>query len=338
MKLKNSIEKLIQKENLDSMTCQEAVTEMLSDEANPLQIAAFLVLLRTKSATAEELHAITAVLRKKMIVVPTTHKVLDIVGTGGDHSNSINISTGSAILAASCGIKIAKHGNRAISSLTGTADVLEALGIAIDLSPKKVADCIAQIGIGFCFFPNFHPAAVKLRLLGKQLKISTALNFLGTLLNPANASHYLLGVYDEQLLTIIAAVLQKNKTEHSVVVHGNGLDEISCIGKTKMIEVTSTTIKPSILDPEALGLSRCTKADLQGGDAMLNAKLLLNAFSGNKSPISDTLILNAAVALYLYGLYPSIASALPHARENLYSGAAFTLLKQWRTYSHDQST
>ena len=195
------------------------------------------MLLRAKPATTTELTAIISVLRKKMIVVPTKHKVLDIVGTGGDQSNSINISTGSAILAASCGIKIAKHGNRAVSSLTGTADVLEALGVAIDLSPEKVATCIDQVGIGFCFFPNFHPVATQLRLLGKQLKIPTALNFLGTLLNPANVSHYLLGVFDEQLLPVCTS-LAKTGTKHSMVVHGNGTDEISCIGQTNIVEVT----------------------------------------------------------------------------------------------------
>lgn len=335
MILKNSIEKLIQRQNLDSETCQEAVTEMLRDDTNPLQIAAFLVLLRAKPATTTELSAIISVLRKKMIVVPTKHKVLDIVGTGGDQSNSINISTGSAILAASCGIKIAKHGNRAVSSLTGTADVLEALGIAINISPEKVANCIDEVGIGFCLFSNFHPVAVQLRQLGKQLKIPTALNFLGTLLNPANAAHYLLGVYDGELLQVIAQILQETGTKHSMVVHGNGLDEISCIGQTKIMEVTSGEIKASIIDPEKLGLSYCQKSDLQGGNAEHNAKMLLDSFSGKKSLINDTLILNAATSLYLYGNYPSISAALPHVRENLYSGAALTLLNQWKECSHD---
>ncbi len=335
MILKNSIEKLMRRQNLDGITCQQVLHAMLAADADPLQTAAFLVLLRAKTETVEELVGILSALKQHMVPVLTPHRVLDIVGTGGDGANSINISTGSAILAASCGIKVAKHGNRAVSSLTGTADVLEALGIAIDLSPEKVSTCINEVGIGFCYFQNFHPAALKLRSLGKQLKVPTALNFLGTLLNPTNPAHYLLGVFDQALLPVIAETLQQMGTERSVIVHGCGLDEISCAGPAEMIHVTRTEIEKSTITPEMYGLPRCTVADLRGGDATVNAQILLATFAGKRGAIADTLILNVAVALYLYGLYPSIAEGVAHAKESLYSGAALRLLKQWKDVSHD---
>lgn len=335
MLLRDSIQKLIHKQNLDASLCQAVMQELLDEETNQLQIAAFLVLLRAKPETTEELVAIVNSLRQKMISVPTHHRVLDIVGTGGDHANTVNISTGSAILAASCGVKVAKHGNRAVSSLTGTADVLEALGLKIELSPEKVSYCIDEVGIGFCYFPLFHPHIQQLRSLGKQLKVPTALNYIGTLLNPAHAAHYLTGVFDEALLTTFANVLMHTGTKRSLVVHGSGLDEISCVAPTKAIEVTSTSIKPMLIDPADYQLPYCKLEELRGSTAKVNANLLLHCFKGERGAISNTLILNAATALYLYGLYPSIALAIPHVSENLYNGNALKLLQRWIECSHD---
>lgn len=336
MILKNNIEKLMRQENLPFADCEAAMHAMLDENVNPLQISAFLVLLRTKTETADELMAAMTAFKKKMIVVPTQHRVLDIVGTGGDGVDTVNISTGSAILAASCGVKIAKHGNRAVSSLTGSADVLEALGVKIDLAPGKISACIDEIGIGFCFSPNFHPAMRALRRLRKELNVPTTFNILGPLLNPANPAHFLLGVYDEALMPSIAETLQLANTERSLVVHGCGLDEISCVGPAKMIEVTKKSLTASTLDPAVHGLSYCDIADLRGGDANTNAQLLLNTFAGKRSAIADTLILNAAVALFLYGLYPSIADAIPHAEDNLYDSSALNLLNNWIEFSHDE--
>lgn len=336
MLLKNSVEQLIQRKNLDRITCQKVLEEMLAPETNPLQIAAFLVLLRAKPETPEELAALITTMRQKMISVPSHHKILDIVGTGGDGTNTINISTGSAILAASCGIKIAKHGNRAVSSLTGAADVLEALGINIHLSPEKISACIDEIGIGFCFAPNFHPAMQQLRPLRNQLNLPTTLNLLGPLLNPAHAQHLLLGVLHESLVPLIAQALKQTGTEHSIVAHGNGLDEISCVGPTRIMEITPNEITTTRLDPRSFGLPHCTIADLKGGNATDNAQLLIHAFSGKHKAIANTLILNAAVSLYLYGKYASIADAIPHAQQHCYDGSALKLLKQWKEFSNDQ--
>jgi anthranilate phosphoribosyltransferase len=335
MILSECIEKLISKQNLSKHTCENVAYQLLHDQADPVQIAAFLVLMRAKPESPEELSGIVTGLRSSMISIPTPHRVLDIVGTGGDHANTINISTGSAILAASCGIKIAKHGNRAVTSLAGSADVLEALGINIDMSKEKIAACIDQIGIGFCFAPRFNPGIRQFRPVRKQLSVATLLNLLGPLLNPAHATHYLLGVFNANLLPVIASVLQQTGAGKSMVVHGSGLDEISCAGPTKVIEITEQGTHSTIIHPENFGLPLCKISDLRGGNAHKNAHILQETFAGKNPAIANTFILNTAVSLYLYGLFSSITDAISHARDALYSGAAFALLKKWKEFSHD---
>jgi anthranilate phosphoribosyltransferase len=315
--------------------CQAAIHEALKVE-NPLQIASFLLLLRAKGETPEELSAIISVLREKMLIVPTKHKVLDIVGTGGDHSHTVNISTGSAILAASCGVKVAKHGHRAVSSLTGAADVLEALGIMIAMSPEQVSTCIDQVGIGFCFYPVFHPVMTDLRMVGRQLKVASVLNFIGPILNPAQAKYYVFGIFNSALALTAAEVLRQVGCERAMVVHGHGMDEFSSVGPTTVIEVTPTVLKEYVVDPADFGFAYCKKEDLRGGDAKTNAQLLEAVFSGKQGPIADTLILNAAAALYLYGQHASIADAIPQVKDSLYSGKALTILNKWREFSRDQ--
>lgn len=336
MILKLSIEKLMRGEHLDEITCQHVLDEILDPHMNPLQVSAFLTLLRAKQETPEELAAIVNALRAKMIPVQTRSSVLDIVGTGGDGVNTINISTGSAIVAASCGIKIAKHGNRSVSSLTGSADVLEALGVNIQLTPDQVSQCIDEVGIGFCYSPNFHPMIQKLRSFRKELNIPTTFNLLGPLLNPAKAPHILLGVLDKKLLPIMAEVLIKTGSKRSVVVHGGGLDEMSCIGPVNIIEINGKEKIESTLDPLDFGFARCTIAHLRGGDAKTNATLLLDTFKGKRGPIADTLILNAAVALYIYGTHSSIQQAISQASDNLYRGEALSFLNKWVEFSYDK--
>jgi anthranilate phosphoribosyltransferase len=336
MILKSSIEKLMRGENLKSNAVTQILDELLNPAVNPLQVAAFLVLLRAKKETADELSAIVTLLREKMIVVPIDHTVLDIVGTGGDGFNSVNISTGSALLAASCGVKVAKHGNSSVSSLAGSADVLQALGVNIKLTPEQISKSIAQIGIGFCYSPNFHPTTKALRHFRKALNVPTTFNMLGPLLNPAKATHVILGVHDVALLPIMADVLIHIENDRSVVVHSMGLDEISCVGPTKVMEIRRKEKFEYTIDPLDFGLPRCSITDLQGGTASENAQLLLATFKGRGGPIADTLILNAAVALYIYGFYSSIKDAIAHASNNLYSGAVLTLLNNWIEFSHEK--
>lgn len=338
MILKSSIHMLMQKKDLDQATCKQVLQILLEEKTNTLQAAAFLVLLRTKTETADELLGFIQALRENMIPVKTNVRLLDIVGTGGDHENTLNISTGSAILAASCGVKIAKHGNRAVSSLAGSADVLEALGINLELNAKEVAACIEQIGIGFCYSPQFHPAFLRLKTLRRELNVPTTLNILGPLLNPASPEHLILGTFDEALMPLLAQTVQKMGTKHAMIVHGHGLDEISCIGPTRVIDITASKTREMILDPQTYGLSRCRLEDLRGKDAGYNAQLLLDCFSGYRSSpsqraIADTLILNAAVALHVYGIHPSLQEAVEHADNNLRHGTTLELLKAWVEFS-----
>lgn len=335
--LKESIDILMRGEHLNAFTCRQVFEEMLNPDVNALQVAAFLVLLRTKKETINELLAILKVMQEKMLLVHTQHSVLDIVGTGGDGFNTINISTGSALLAASCGIKIAKHGNRAFSSLTGSADVMEALGINIDLTPEQIAKSIDEIGIGFCYTPNFHPVTQTLRQLRKKLNVPTIFNLLGPLLNPAQPKYLLLGVADKSLLTTFPTVLLQMNINRALVIHGGGLDEISSACLTTGIEVSEGKKKHIVIDPQTMGFKPCSIADLRGGDAATNADLLLQCFKGKPSPIADTLILNAATALYLYGRYASIHEALSYSRDVLESGAVLRLLNKWVEFSHDQT-
>jgi len=335
MKLKSAIETLMRREELDAATCQHIFAEMMQEGCSELQAASCLALLRAKPETPEEITSIVKFFKTKMIPVATPHVTLDIVGTGGDGAHTVNISTGSALVAASCGVKIAKHGNRAVSSQAGAADVLEALGVNIQLSAEKISSLIDQCGFGFCYAPNFHPALLKLKKLRREFNLPTTLNLLGPLLNPADARHYLLGVLNEPLALVMAKVLQQIGTPRSIVVHGCGLDELSTIGIASMLEVTPTEIKSSQLDPREFGFALCRREELRGGDAKSNATMLLDSFKGKKGAVSETLIFNAAVALKIYGLHASLPEAIEHASEALYGGATLRLLHQLIKLSHE---
>jgi anthranilate phosphoribosyltransferase len=332
--LREYIEQLMHRQHLDRHTTETAINTLLSEDANPAQVAAFLVLMRSKPETLEEMVGIANALRSNMVRVPYSGKLLDIVGTGGDNSKTVNISTGAAIIAATCGAKVAKHGNRAVSSLCGSADVLQKFGVNIELSADKVLNCINEVGIGFCFSPLFHPAMQHLRGVRKQLNIPTTFNLLGPLLNPANASHYLLGVYDRDLMELLAELLFQLGTERSLVVHGKGLDEISCLGVAEAIEVTPQGKNYLTIDPTKYGLASCELYELQGGDVELNAHILYEVLSGRtQGAIANTLLLNAAIGLWLFGLYDSIEEAMQVAQEKLLAGEALELLKRWITVS-----
>jgi anthranilate phosphoribosyltransferase len=300
--------------------------------ADAHQVSAFLMLLRAKGESADELMGIVQAMREAMVPVPVEHPVLDIVGTGGDGMHTLNISTGSALLAASCGVKIAKHGTRSVSSLCGSADVLEALGITVEQDADEIVDCIENVGIGFMYAPHFHPAFKSLGTIRKGLKMRTVMNLIGPLLNPASAEFQMIGVFHENLLERMALTLFKLGTKHSIVFHGCGLDELSCVGPSQAIEVTPNGLRRFILDPQEFGLSLCSIEDLKGHDAQYNAAALQRAFEGEPGPLADTLTLNAGVALYLYGTTPSIQDGIDLAREHLHNKKVMKLLNQWRNY------
>lgn len=327
--LKESVKKLIKPQDLTFEESHGSVLELVKN-ASPEIAAAFLVLIRAKEETEEELLGIFKAMQECMVPFNVDFPVLDIVGTGGDGFDTINISTGSAILAAACGVKVAKQGNRSASSLCGSADVLEKLGITLEVPMEISYKTLNELGIAFLYAPYFHPALKNLSAIRKELGVRTTFNLIGPLLNPAKPSYQMIGVFDDKLLPKLAGMLHRIKTKHSLVFHGCGLDELSCVGPSNVFEVTSEGIKSFTLDPQKYGFSLCHVDDLRGGNAEVNAKILVNVFEGQKGPIADTLILNCGVALWLCGKVSEIGEGIALARENLQKGSAIKLLNQWR--------
>ena len=313
------IERLIQHSSLsqeESYTAGKALLE----GADPCQAGAFLALLRSKGETAEEILGLIQAIREKSVFLHVDLPVLDIVGTGGDCAGTINISTGSALLAAACGVPIVKHGNQAVSSHCGSADVLEALGYDIHQSYEDLQKSLSQTGFAFCFAPDYHPALQVMRPIRRGLNIPTALHLIGPLLNPASIDHLILGVYDPKAVDLLAEVLFRLGTKKSIVFHGNGIDELSCLGPIHALLVTDKGKEKMTIDPMELGLKVCTLNDLKGKDVESNATTLRTVLSGKESALTDTLILNAATALFLYGATPSIEKGIERARERLCIG------------------
>ena len=327
------IEKLIDKQNLQKQETEQALQGLLQ-EANLYQTAAFLVLLRSKGETSQELAGMVEAMRKHAIPVHVDLPLLDIVGTGGDKAKTVNISTAAAILAASCGVPVAKHGNRSVSSLSGSADVLDALGVKIDLTPEEVARSIKELGIGFMFAPRFHPMLQALAPMRRGLKIPTAFNILGPLLNPACAKYQLIGVYKPHLVPLMAEALCHLGTKHALVFHGCGLDELSPLGVAEGIEVRESQMRPVRIDPQSFGIQKCALDELQGGQAIDNARILESVFAGEKGPVADAIVLNAGIGLWLYGKAEKQQEGVQIARQNLDNGSALRLLEAWKNFKY----
>lgn len=329
--LTDQIAQLMQKKDLTKTQCQEFVNSIIT-HVEPDQIAAILVLLHSKPESSDELYHLVIAMQKHMLAVQTDKNIIDIVGTGGDGANTVNISTAAAILAASLGVKVAKHGNRSVSSQCGSADVIAALGLPTHLSASQINQALQTHGFAFLSAPLFHPAMQKVKDIRRHLKVRTTFNLIGPLLNPAQPKHYLMGVYDEKLLDKFAEVLFKLNTQRSIVVSGNGVDEVTCIGPNKVIEIDATGKKNYLIDPKDYGFSYCKLSDLQGGDPQQNKALILDAFNGKPSAIADTIALNTAVALYLTGHTDSIAAAVPIAIQQLHNGKAIDFLANYKAH------
>ena len=325
--LKTAIQQLMKKKDLTPAQCQEAITDILNG-ANPEQTAAFLVLLHTKTETADELYGIVRAMQTHMIPINYPQPLIDIVGTGGDGANTVNISTASGLLVASCGVKVAKHGNRAISSTCGSADVLEALGIPIDHQVDQAVAALNDVGFAFLFAPNFHPAMKTIKDVRTALGVRTTFNLIGPLLNPAQPAYYLMGVANENLLETFADVLHQLNTKRAFVVHGNGLDEINCLGPNKVIEITPKGKKHLTIDPKDYGFQYCQLNDLCGGDAQKNKQRITQVFQGKPSALADTIILNAAVALMISGFCTTIEEGIHAAKTQLANGQALQYLER----------
>jgi anthranilate phosphoribosyltransferase len=325
---------LMVKSSLTRDEAEAAMTMILNDEDSH-QIAAFLAILKYRGETPSEVAGMVAALQKKALPVRLKNfSVLDIVGTGGDLANVVNISTGSAILAAACGIPIAKHGNRAVSSQSGSADVLEELGIDLEASPDHLAYYLQEVGIAFMFAPNYHPSLKKLAPIRKGLKLPTVFNILGPLLNPAKAEYALIGVAHESTLELMSQViLQLGYKKRTFLFHGSGLDELTTLGKIMAYDIQNGHINRLEIDPTSLGFSFCSLEELRGGDAKLNASILKMALAGKQSAVADALILNAGAAVWIFGKAATLDEGIQMARKVLSEGKALGVLEKWVTLS-----
>lgn len=309
---------------------------ILDGEASVAQIAAFVVALRMKGESAGEIAAAARALRKHC--EPVRPKVdgplLDTCGTGGDGLNTFNISTAAAIVAAACGVAVAKHGNRAVSSNAGSADVLEALGVRIDLSPERVLRCIEEVGIGFLFAPSHHAAMRHAAPVRRELGIRTLFNLLGPLANPASATHQLVGVYDPARVEQLAEALRALGLTAAWVVHGQGgLDEVSPSGPTTVAQLSDGRVSRFEVSPRDFGLSEVPLEELRGGDAARNAEIIRNVLDGDPGAARVAVVLNAAAALRVTGFADHPTAAAERATEAIDSGAAKRALERWAQFT-----
>ena len=330
--MRQSIATLVRGDNLSQAEMESAMGLILGGEATAAQIAAFVVARTIKGETSEELATAARVMRRHAVPVRLglAEPVIDTCGTGGDNSGSINISTLSAIVVAACGVKVAKHGNRAATSKAGSADLLEALGVSLDATPAQVERCIAEVGIGFMFARAHHPAMRHAAPVRAEIGIRTLFNFLGPLSNPASPSHQLLGVGDGSKLDQMAQVLGLLGTTAAWVVHGDGgLDEISLSGPTQVAKLVGGSVERDELVPEDFGVERAPLAALAGGDAKANAAIGRAILEGDKGAPRDAVVINAAGALCVVGAASDPLQAAERAQEALDSGAAKGILARW---------
>ena len=330
--IKEAIVKIVNKEDLTYEEAYTVMNEIMSGETSPTQNAAFLAALSTKSAKAEttdEIAGCAAAMRDHATKVDTGMDVMEIVGTGGDNAQSFNISTTSALVAAAGGVKIAKHGNRAASSNSGTADCLEALGVNIDQSPSRCVEMLREAGMCFFFAQKYHTSMKYVGAIRRELGFRTVFNILGPLTNPASPTRQLLGVYDEYLVEPLAQVLINLGVKRGMVVYGQDkLDEISMSAPTKICEINNGWFKTYTITPEQFGFTRCTKADLRGGTPAENAQITRDILSGATGPMRNAVLMNAGAALYLYGKADSLKSGIALAAELIDSGAALKTLEK----------
>ena len=331
--IKEAIVKIVNKEDLTYDEAYAVMNEIMNGETSPTQNAAFLSALSTKSARAEtkdEIAGCAAAMREHAIPVETGMDVFEIVGTGGDNAGSFNISTTSALVAAAGGMKVAKHGNRAASSLCGTADCLEALGVNIRQNPEKSIELLNEVGMCFFFAQEYHSSMKYVGAIRKELGFRTVFNILGPLTNPARPNMQLLGVYDEYLVTPLAQVLVSLGVKRGMVVYGQDkLDEISMSAPTTVCEIRDGWFKTYVITPEDFGFTRCTKDELKGGTPEENAAITREILKGAKGPKREAVLMNAGASLYIGGKADSFADGIKLAAELIDSGKALETLEKF---------
>lgn len=330
--IKEAIVKIVNKEDLTYDEAYSVMSEIMSGDTTPTQNAAFLAALSTKSAKAEttaEIAGCASAMRDHAVKVEPNMDLLEIVGTGGDGSNSFNISTTTAIVTAAGGVKVAKHGNRAASSKSGTADCLEALGVNIEQSPERCIELLNEVGMCFFYAQKYHTSMKYVGAIRKELGFRTVFNILGPLTNPGNPKMQLMGVYDEYLVEPLAQVLMNLGVRRGMVVYGQDkLDEISISAPTTVCEFKDGWYKTYTIAPEDFGLTRCAKADLIGGSPEENAKITLSILNGEKGPKRDAVLINAGAALYIGGKVTTIKEGIMFASELIDSGKAAQTLNK----------
>jgi anthranilate phosphoribosyltransferase len=326
---------LLRGESLTADATGWAMGEVMSGNATPVQVAAFAVALRAKGETAAEVTGLVTAMLGHANRIEVTGPAVDTCGTGGDRARTVNISTMAALVVRGAGITVVKHGNRAASSACGSADLLEALGVVVDLPPKSVERCVAEAGIGFCFAPIFHPALRHAATARSEMGIATFFNFLGPLANPAQPSAQAVGVADARMAEVMAGVLARRGTSALVFRGEDGLDELSIATKSRVWAVNDGEVREDSVDPTDLAIDRPDPDALVGGDAAANAEVARRFLAGDKGPVRDAVLLNAAAALVaVEGVSPApvseqLRSAIPRAAEAVDSGAAAGALAEW---------
>jgi anthranilate phosphoribosyltransferase len=301
---------------------------VMSGQATPSQIGGFLMALRVRGETVEEISGAVATMRAKMLTVEAPANAIDIVGTGGDGSGSYNVSTAAAFVVAGTGVPVAKHGNRALSSRSGAADTLAALGVDIEIGPEKISDCIREAGVGFMFAPAHHSAMRHVGPARVELGTRTIFNLLGPLSNPAGVSRQLVGVFSPEWVEPIAHVLKSLGAEAAWVVHGDGLDELTTTGTTNVAQLKDGNVTVFGITPEEAGLAQVTPADLKGGDADHNAEALRAVLAGIRGPYRDIVLLNAGAALVVAGKAASLREGIAEAERSIDRGLAHAALER----------
>ena len=329
MAVKEAISKVVDRKNLTFDEAYSAMFRIMSGEVDQAQIAAFLVGLRMKGETVDEIAGCARAMREKALKINSEYDVIDTCGTGGDLAGTFNISTATAIVASAAGANVAKHGNRAVSSKCGSADVLQELGVNIELGPEEAEKCLNEIGITFIFAPIYHKAMKYAAPVRKSLGIRTIFNILGPLTNPAGAKRQLLGVFSADLTEKLAYVLAKLGSEMALVVHGaGGIDEISIAGTTRVSELKNGEIKTYEIKPEDFGIERATINSILGGDSKQNAEIILDILNGKKSPHRDVVVLNSGAAIYVAGLTQTLGEGIEMAKDVIDSGKAKRKLEE----------
>lgn len=329
--LKEVLHKLVDRQDISELESYEAMNEIMAGKATSAQVAAFITALRLKGETPEEIAGCAKAMRDNCIQInPRSDHLVDTCGTGGDGLNTFNISTTAAFVAAGAGVTVAKHGNRSISSRSGSADVLEALDIAIDLTPEQVTECINQVGIGFMFAPTFHPAMRHAMGPRRELGFRSVFNILGPLTNPASAKRQVLGVYDRRLTGLIASALKRLGAQRVFVVHGDdGADELTLRGTNHVTELSNGTIQSYSLRARDLGLREGSTEELSGAGPEENARITLDILSGKDQSLRrDVVLLNAGAAIAASSDFLSLAEGVEAARVSIDSGAAYRRLQQ----------